>query len=105
MSDPKVVDNADRSRYEISVDDSLAGIAEYRREGGHLVLTHTEVSDEFEGQGLGSTLIGQVLDTARRNEERVVPLCQFVVAYLHRHPEDVELVDDEHRAQFDGDRG
>jgi predicted GNAT family acetyltransferase len=104
MSDPTVVDNPDRSRFEISVDGTVAGVAQYRREGNRLVLTHTEVSDEFEGQGLGSILVRGALDAARRSEERVVPLCPFVAAYLHRHPEDVDLVDDEHRAQFADDR-
>lgn len=105
MPDPTVSDNADRSRFEISVDGTVAGFAQYRREGDRLVLTHTEVGDEYAGQGLGSVLVRETLAAARRNAEQVVPLCPFVAEYLRRHPEDVDVVDAEHRAQFEVDRG
>jgi predicted GNAT family acetyltransferase len=41
------------------------------------------------------------LDDVRRQGKIVVPLCPFVAAFIGKHPEYVDLVDDAYRAQFD----
>ncbi|GII77812.1 N-acetyltransferase [Sphaerisporangium rufum] len=87
-----VAENPDASRYEITVAGRLAGFAEYRRRGTRLVFTHTEVSPEFEGRGLGGRLVGAALDAARAAGETVVPRCPFVAAYIDRHPQYAGLV-------------
>jgi predicted GNAT family acetyltransferase len=88
----EVADNPDASRYEITVDGRLAGFADYHARPGRLVFTHTEVDDEFEGQGLGSRLVRGALDSARAAGLRVVPRCPFVARYIQRHPEYRDLV-------------
>ncbi|WP_248961638.1 GNAT family N-acetyltransferase [Sphaerisporangium perillae] len=88
----EVADNPGADRYEITVGGRLAGFAEYRRRPGRIVFTHTEVGDEFEGQGLGSRLIGDALDAARAAGVSVVPVCPFVARYIERHPEYGDLV-------------
>ncbi|MDH2428814.1 GNAT family N-acetyltransferase [Sphaerisporangium sp. TRM90804] len=87
-----VVDNADASRYEVTVDGRLAGFADYRRKPGKLVITHTEIDDEFEGRGLGSRLVRGALDGAREAGVHVVPLCPFVARYVEKHPEYADLI-------------
>lgn len=91
---PEVARNAGASRFEISVDGRLAGFAEYRERPGKIVFTHTEVSDDFEGQGLGSLLVREALDQVRSDGLAVLPLCPFVARYIERHPEYRDLVDD-----------
>ncbi|MGW4639264.1 GNAT family N-acetyltransferase [Sphaerisporangium sp. NPDC004334] len=88
----EVTDNPDAGRYEVAVGGRLAGFAEYRHRGGRLVFTHTEIKDEFEGQGLGSRLVRGALDAARAAGDPVVPLCPFVARYIERHPEYGDLV-------------
>ncbi len=89
----EVTDNVGRNRYEIAVDGTVAGFAQYRDMDGTRVFTHTEVSREYEGQGLGSTLIREALDDVRSRGRLLVGLCPFVDDYLREHPEYNDLVD------------
>jgi len=87
----RVVDNPDRHRYEVYVEDTLAGFAEYRHDGDRIVFTHTEVDPAFEGKGLGSALAAGALDAVRGRGLRVVPQCPFIAGYLARHDEYADL--------------
>jgi uncharacterized protein len=93
----EVVDNAEAARYEIRVDGELAGIAQYRLRPGKIVFTHTVIHDQFEGQGLGGKLVSEALDRSRAAGLKVAPLCPFVAGYIERHPEYLDLVDDDYR--------
>ena len=100
MTDTTVTDNAERERYEIHVDGSLAGFAEYRGHTDTRTFTHTEIDERFEGQGVGSRLVHDALEDARRQGLKVIPMCPFVKAYMSRHPETLDLVDPRLRAAF-----
>ena len=100
MSDLAVTDNAEAERYEIRVDGSLAGFAEYRGHTDTRTFTHTEIDERYEGQGLGSRLVRDALEDARRQGLKVLPMCPFVKAYIGRHPEFLDLVDPPIRAAF-----
>jgi predicted GNAT family acetyltransferase len=91
----EVIDNPERQRYEARVDGRLAGFAQYRRRGGRVVFVHTEVHDDFEGQGVGSALARGALEDARARHLPVVPLCPFIAEYIDRHADFGELVDHE----------
>lgn len=86
-----VTDNAAEGRYEMGVGGKTAVVG-YNRKDGILYLTHTEVPEELEGQGIGSKLVKHVLDKARSDGEKVAPWCPFVRAYIDRHPEYEDLV-------------
>jgi predicted GNAT family acetyltransferase len=87
-----VRDNPEKLRYEALVDGRVAGLLFYRAREGELVLVHTEVADEFEGQGIGGRLVAGALDDIRARGLRIVPICPFVKAYLRRHPEYTDLI-------------
>ena len=89
----EVTDNGERNRYEIAVDGTVAGFAQYRDMSGTRVFTHTEVFPEHEGQGLGTMLIRAALDDVRSHGWSLVGLCPFVDDYLRGHPEYEDLVD------------
>ena len=95
-----IVDNPDQHRYEIHVEDELAGYVQYRRRPGLIAFIHTEIDQRFEGRGLGSELIAAALDAAREARIAVLPFCPFVNGYVQRHPEYAGLVPSEFRAQF-----
>jgi predicted GNAT family acetyltransferase len=57
-----------------------------RRTGNRIVLTHTEVPEAMAGQGVGSKLVSGVLDSIRVQGAMVVPRCEFVAAFIERHP-------------------
>jgi predicted GNAT family acetyltransferase len=96
-----VRDARDRNRYEITVDDRLAGFAAYRRTADAVEFTHTEIEPDFEGRGLASTLVRAALDDVKREGLAVRPYCPFVRSWIARHPDYVALVPAAERAQFD----
>jgi predicted GNAT family acetyltransferase len=46
------------------------------------------VDDAFEGQGVGSAMVRQMLDRLRSEQDlKVTVVCPFVNAWLRRHPD------------------
>ena len=86
MSEPTVVNNSSDTRFELDVDGHTAELG-YRRNGNRLVLVHTEVPDELEGQGLGGKLVAAAVDYAAEHDLTVVPVCPFARSWLERHPD------------------
>ena len=84
--------SADRSRYELVVDDRVLGVVDYRDTGGVLVFFHTEVDPDLQGAGLGSTLVRGALDDVRRAGRTILPQCPFVAHFLDDYPEYRDLV-------------
>ncbi len=91
---PRVKDNPAMDRFEMGSGASTAFV-EYRRAGdGRIALLHTEVPEALSGQGVGSKLVGGTLDAVRAEGLKVVPRCEFVAAYIERHPEYRDLLAD-----------
>ena len=90
----EVRNNPAASRFEMASGGAVAFV-EYTRAGDRIVLTHTEVPKPLSGQGVGSKLVRGVLDSVRRDGAKVVPRCEFVAAYVARHPEYRDLLADE----------
>jgi uncharacterized protein len=82
-----VRDNPDELCYELLVDGTPAGELLYRLRSDAVVLVHTEVAPQFDGQGLGGKLVAGALADIRARGLRPVAVCPFVRAYLQRHPE------------------
>lgn len=58
------------------------------RRGPNLISAdHTGVPDALGGLGVGRALIDFMLDDARTNGFRIIPLCPYVRAQYARHPE------------------
>lgn len=95
-----VHDNALESRFEITVDERLAGYVDYRRDGDEYALPHTKVLKEFEGQGIGSRLITETLRQIASRGGTVLPYCPFVPKVIRDNPELVDLVPEAQRATF-----
>lgn len=86
-----LIDNEAQKQYEFHIDGEIARI-EYIKAQGKIFLTHTEVPEKFEGKGVGSALVRQVLEDVGRQGLGLVPLCPFVAAYINRHPEYSSLI-------------
>ena len=87
-----VVDRAEDSRFELVVDGAPVGFAQYARSDSTIAFTHTVVEPEFEGRGLGSTLVKGALDAARAAGLAVVAECSFVRHFIQTNPEYADLV-------------
>jgi predicted GNAT family acetyltransferase len=81
----------ERSRYELSVDGEVRGIAVYRFDGSVLTFDHTEIDESLEGRGLGSRLAAFALDDVRARGLRMRTTCPFIRSYVRRHPEYEDL--------------
>jgi predicted GNAT family acetyltransferase len=91
-SDIRVDVDLDGDSAVLRVDDVQAGHLEmhHRHAGGDapaaIVLVHTEVDGAYEGRGLASRLVQEVLDAAHAAGLPVVPRCSYVQQWLGRHP-------------------
>lgn len=92
QADVEVRDDPDQHRFEAYVDGRLAGFTAYERGDDSILILHAEVDDAFEGQGVGSAMVRQVLDLLRAEEGvKVNVVCPFVNAWLRRHPDYQDL--------------
>lgn len=78
--------NEAESRFEAIVDGYLS-VADYGRQEGALVMSHTFVPPELRGRGVAEKLVRAALAYASREGLRVVPACSYVDAFIRRNPE------------------
>lgn len=83
---PEIVRNDERGRFELAEAPDTTYL-DFRQSDGQLTLTHTEVADDLEGQGVGSALVRSALDHAEAEGLTVVVECGFVASWLDRHPD------------------
>ena len=84
--------NPAESRYELTIDGRLVGVAEYRADGDRLVFPHTEIEPALRGRGLGAELVRGALDDVRTTGRTVVPRCWYVAQFIDEHPEYRDLL-------------
>ena len=100
MDDFSLSDNPDAHRFELHKDGALAARAEYNLLKGAVMFTHTEVSPQFEGQGLASRLAAFALDDVRKRGLQAIPVCQYIACYIRKHAQYQDLVSEEQRRAF-----
>lgn len=80
------------SRFEILVDDVVAGYADYQDgTDGVRTFPHTVVATEFGGRGLAGQLIGEALRATSEEGLKVRPTCSFVDRYIQKNPDSAVL--------------
>lgn len=88
----EVRDNRAAKRFEAALD-GYAGRVEYNLIEGGMVISHTEVDPALEGRGVASRMFAKVLETARAEHLRLIPVCPLFAAWVKRHPESHDLID------------
>ncbi|MGH3352486.1 MAG: GNAT family N-acetyltransferase [Nocardioides sp.] len=83
----------DPDRYQIAVDDAVAGFTQFVDDSNQRIFFHTVVHKEYGGRGLGSELVRHALDETRGQGVRIVPVCPYVKAFLERHTEYADDID------------
>ena len=87
-----VIENTGENRFELTLDGGTALVA-YRRDGERLVLVHTEVPEQFAGQGVGSKLAKGVFELLRTSGRKAVVRCEFLKGWIAKHPDYNDVVD------------
>ena len=83
----QVVDNAAMSRFELEERGALA-FADYRRQGGRLVIPHVEAAPSLRGTGAASRLMEGVVAAAKAEGLGITPLCSYAAAWMKRRPQE-----------------
>ena len=77
-----------RGEFYIAKGDKELGEMAIGIKGTNLTVYHTGVVPEAEGKGLAKLLLTTMVDYARKNGLKVIPLCSYVHAQFKRHPEE-----------------
>lgn len=69
----------ERKGYFLASENNIeAGRMEYTHAGSDkFIIDHTEVNPDFGGKGVGKQLLMQVVQYARDNNKKIMPLCPF----------------------------
>jgi predicted GNAT family acetyltransferase len=86
-----VVDNADRSRFEME-EAGLVAFANYQRRGSILVIPHVEAPPALRGTGAAGRLMAGLLALVRQRGEKIVPTCSYAAAYMRQHKDQQDLL-------------
>jgi predicted GNAT family acetyltransferase len=81
-----VSDNHEKSRFEL-VEGGAVAFADYRRDGAVLVIRYVEAPPVLRGTGAAGRLMQGVMEIARAEDRKVLPLCGYASAWIRRHPE------------------
>ena len=75
--------NPQQSRFEIYLDDTLAGYAEYSETPGVRDFNHTLTYPQFRGHGLAAQVVEYALDSSRADGFEIVPTCWYVNDFIN----------------------
>ena len=90
MEQASVRDNRQLQRFELPSGDEVV-FADYRRQPGRLVITYVEAPPALRGTGAAGKLMKGMLEQARAEGMKVLPLCGYARAWMQRHPEFKDL--------------
>lgn len=91
--DLQVEDRPEEQRFEGILDGARIGVIEYRRTEDGIVAEHTEVDDEYEGEGMASQLVAGMTEILRTDGRRLQVECSYIRSWLERHPEATDVVE------------
>ena len=67
--------------------EKLAGEMAYTWAGeGMFIIDHTEVSEDYRGQGIGRQLLDAVVGFAREKILKIIPLCPLCKICIYKEP-------------------
>jgi hypothetical protein len=87
----EVMHDAERHRFQLTVDGQMCAL-DYSRSPGKMVIYHTEVPQQIEGQGLAAHMTRAALEFARTENLRVVPRCSYAAAFFRKNPQYADLL-------------
>lgn len=65
-------------------DQVVANLTYSKADSTQMIIDHTEVSDDYRGEGLGKTLVESAVQFARDQQLKIIPLCSFAKATIEK---------------------
>lgn len=87
FEDIPLVQNEDKSRFEIVVDGLYAFVEYEVDEDGLVALVHTEADPGLAGKGAAAAVVEKTLLQLEKEGKQILPYCPYVFAYIKKHPE------------------
>ncbi|GAB4242954.1 MAG: GNAT family N-acetyltransferase [Ekhidna sp.] len=84
----KTKQNEAQDQFELEHEGKKAFIAYKIGKSGNWYLVHTEVPDEWEGQGVGHKLVRETLNYLEEMQVKIIPSCPFVKSFIKDHKAD-----------------
>jgi predicted GNAT family acetyltransferase len=81
-----VIDNLQRSRFEL-VENGMTAFANYHRNDAGLIVSHVESPPPLRGKGTAARLMEGIVTIARDRGLKIVPLCSYATLWFRRHPD------------------
>lgn len=63
------------------------GFSTYSESENHWIIDHIETNPEYSGQGVATKLVAKLVEQARINNIKIVPLCPFAKSEFDKRPE------------------
>lgn len=90
----KHVETGSKGSFVVDVDGRRLAEMVYSKAGAErIIIEHTEVSEELKGQGAGKQLVAAVVEHARKNNLKIIPLCPFASSVFARVKEFGDVLD------------
>ncbi len=84
----KQQNNEKNGKFEAFIDGRQAGEMTYTWAGeDKFIIDHTGVEEAYNGLGVGKNLLHAVVEFARKENKKVIPLCPFASAMFKKHAE------------------
>ncbi len=75
-----------------SEDNPLAEMTFVHSSDNLIIIDHTYVSDEIGGQGIGKLLLKELVDWAREEDKKIIPLCPYAKAQMEKNKEYHDMI-------------
>jgi predicted GNAT family acetyltransferase len=83
-----------RGMFYMGHDGGILAEMVYTLSGNKMVIEHTEVNVELEGQGVGKKLVQTAVEYARTHELKILPLCPFAKSVFNKVTEWQDVLTD-----------
>lgn len=57
-----------------------------------IIIDHTYVADELNGQGIGKLLLKEIVEMAKKENKKITPLCPYAKAQMEKNEEYHSLI-------------
>jgi uncharacterized protein len=88
MIEIKQINEGTKGYFVAGDDGKEAGRMSYTFVGNSkIIIDHTEVDDAYRGQSIGKKLLMEIVEFARQNKIKIIPLCPFAKSVFDRTDE------------------